>query len=183
MSDERPRGDAGPRHVRGAARPAPLHERARGPWRIAVADPSMRPAIEPGDWLLLDPTTARWPRRGSVVVFHEPEDGTLAVKRVAARPGDWVPFADGWLRMADDEAWLLGDASDAEVEAAGAGRPVDSRRYGPVPVELLAGRVWLRYGPPGRPLGRLAPAPPDLLLRDRSALAPGDRPEREAESP
>ena len=33
------------------------------------------PAIEPGDWLLVDPTTIRWPRRGSVVVFHEPDGG------------------------------------------------------------------------------------------------------------
>lgn len=192
MSDERPRGDAGPRHVRdtshatalgthvgdagprhlrGVARTATLGERAGGPWRIAVADPSMRPAIEPGDWLLVDPTTRHWPRRGSIVVFHEPDDGTLAVKRVAARPGDWVPFADGWLRMADDEAWLLGDASDTDVEAAGAGRPVDSRRYGPVPVELLVGRAWLRYGPPGRPLGPLPPGPTDLLARGRTSLA------------
>jgi hypothetical protein len=200
MSDERPRGDAGPQHVRdtarapepgphtgdagprrvrGAARAATLGERTGGPWRIAVADPSMRPAIEPGDWLLVDPTTRHWPRRGSIVVFREPDDGMLAVKRVAARPGDWVPFADGWLRMADDEAWLLGDASDTDVEAAGAGRPVDSRRYGPVPVELLVGRAWLRYGPPGRPLGLLPPGPTDLLARGRTALAgtPASRPE------
>ncbi|MEA2620811.1 MAG: hypothetical protein QOC97_1584, partial [Chloroflexota bacterium] len=30
----------------------------------------MTPAIEPGDWLLIDPTIVRWPRRGSVVVFR-----------------------------------------------------------------------------------------------------------------
>ena len=66
----------------------------------------MLPAIEPGDWLLVDPTTIRWPRRGSVVVFHEPDGGALAVKRVAAGPGDRVPFAEGYLELADDEAWL-----------------------------------------------------------------------------
>lgn len=172
MSDDRPRGDAGPRHVRGAARAAPVAARARGPWRIAVTDPSMRPAVEPGDWLLVDPLTVRWPRRGAIVLFHEPDDGTLAIKRVAARPGDWVPFADGWLRMGDDEAWLVGDASDEDVAAAGAGVPVDSRRYGPVPVRLLVGRAWFRYGPPGRPIGVLPGAPPDLLSRGRHAALP-----------
>ena len=107
----------------------------------------MAPAIEPGDWLLVDPTTLRWPRRGTVVVFHEPDGGALAVKRVAAGPGDRVAFAQGYLELADDEAWLVSDA-DAEVTTArGFGEAVDSRRYGPVPVELLVGRAWFRYAP------------------------------------
>ena len=115
----------------------------------------MAPAIEAGDWLLVDPTTARWPRRGSVVVFREPDGGDLAVKRVAAGPGDKVAFADGYIELADDEAWLLSDATLEVTEAAGFGEPIDSRRYGPVPVELLVGRAWFRYGPLRR-LGRIA---------------------------
>ncbi|MBA2373115.1 MAG: hypothetical protein H0V74_02780 [Chloroflexi bacterium] len=107
----------------------------------------MRPAIEPGDWLLVDPTSARWPRRGSVVVFREPDTGTLAVKRVGGRPGDRVPFADGYLVLTEDEAWLTSDATDDEAGAAGFGRPIDSRVYGPVPIDLLEGRAWLRYAP------------------------------------
>ncbi len=71
----------------------------------------MAPAIEPGDWLLVDPTTIRWPRRGSVVVVREPDGGALAIKRVAAGPGDRVAFAEGYLELADDEAWLLADAT------------------------------------------------------------------------
>jgi signal peptidase I len=43
--------------------------------------------------------------------------------------------------LADDEAWLLGDNRD---------RSVDSRSYGPVPLEALVGRAWLRYSPIGR---------------------------------
>jgi len=113
----------------------------------------MRPAIEPGDWLLVDPTTSRWPRRGSVVVFREPDSDELAIKRVNGRPGDRVPYADGYLILGPDEAWLLSDAPDAELMAAGLGKPVDSRRYGPVPIELLVGRAWFRYAP----LGRLGP--------------------------
>jgi signal peptidase I len=167
MSDQGPGQAAGPRRVRGvraARRPTTLRERLHGPWRVAVADASMRPSIEPGDWLLVDPTVDRWPRRGSVVVFREPMDGTLAIKRVAARPGDWVPYLDGRLQLGNDEAWLLGDASDAELEAAGFGPAVDSRRYGPVPLDHLLGRAWFRYAPVRR-IGRLAPAPPDLLVR------------------
>ena len=91
----------------------------------------MLPAIAPGDWLLVDPTTRHWPRRGSVVVVREPDSGELAIKRVAAGPGDRVPFADGYLILAEDEAWLLADADEETTRAAGFGEPIDSRRYGP----------------------------------------------------
>lgn len=117
----------------------------------------MAPTILPGDWLLVDPTTARWPRRGSIVVFREPDSDLLAIKRLVAGPGDRVELDDGHLILGDDEAWLVSDAMTAELLAAGAGQPVDSRRYGPVPVGALVGRAWLRYGPMDR-IGRLAPA-------------------------
>jgi signal peptidase I len=135
-----------------------LGARSRGPWRITVDEASMRPAIESGDWLLVDPTTARWPRRGSVVVFREPEGDALAIKRVAAGPGDRVAFADGYLELAEDEAWLVSDADDVSTAAVGFGPPIDSRRYGPVPVDLLVGRAWFRYGPVKR-IGRIPPRP------------------------
>ena len=48
----------------------------------------MEPTLREGDWLLVDPTTTRWPRPGSIVAFLEPESGILAVKRVAAGPGE-----------------------------------------------------------------------------------------------
>ena len=115
----------------------------------------MAPAIEPGDWLLVDPTIVRWPRRGTVVVFREPDGGALAIKRVAAGPGDRVAFAQGYLELADDEAWLLSDATSEATAALGFGEPIDSRSYGPVPVELLVGRAWFRYAPLRR-LGRIA---------------------------
>jgi len=114
----------------------------------------MAPTIQPGDWLLVDPTTRRWPRRGSVVLFREPDSNELAIKRVAARPGDRVEFAGGYLVMGPDEAWLLADATAAQTAAAGHGPPVDSRRFGPVPLELLVGRAWFRYAPVRR-IGRI----------------------------
>jgi len=118
----------------------------------------MAPTIQPGDWLLVDPTVARWPRRGSIVVFREPDSDLLAIKRVAAGPGDRVDLDDGHLILGDDEAWLLSDAPVAALLAAGAGAPIDSRRYGPVPVEALIGRAWFRYGPLHR-IGRLGSRP------------------------
>ena len=115
----------------------------------------MAPTIEPGDWLLVDPTTRRWPRVGSIVVFREPDSNLLAIKRVAATPGQQVTLDAGYLTLAGDEAWLLSDASTAELVSRGFAEPVDSRRYGPVPVEHLVGRAWFRYGPLSR-LGRIA---------------------------
>lgn len=114
----------------------------------------MAPTIEPGDWLLVDPTTTRWPRTGSIVVFREPDTDLLAIKRVAAGPGEGVELDEGHLVLRADEAWLLSDASTAELVARGFGEPVDSRRYGPVPVEMLVGRAWFRYGPLRR-VGRI----------------------------
>jgi signal peptidase I len=117
----------------------------------------MLPAIAPGDWLLVDPTVRRWPRRGSVVVIREPDTDVLALKRVIGGPGDRVRFAEGWLRLADDEAWVGADATVEAAAAAGFGEPRDSRRYGPVPLDLLVARAWFRYAPWQR-LGRLPAA-------------------------
>jgi signal peptidase I len=128
-------------------RPAAGLHRVRGPWRVAVSESSMSPTIEPGDWLLIDPTIRRWPRRGTIVVIREPDSDVLAIKRVAAGPGDRVNLDAGHLVLGPDEAWLLSDATDAELLAAGLGQPIDSRRYGPVPVDLLVGRAWFRYAP------------------------------------
>lgn len=131
----------------------------------------MLPAIAPGDWLLVDPTIARWPRVGSIVVFREPESGQLAVKRVAGRAGARIPFAGGFLVLAPDEAWLEADATTEVAAAAGFGAPIDSNRFGPVSVDLLVGRAWFRYGPVGR-IGRLPPRR-QLLVADPDGEAPG----------
>jgi signal peptidase I len=114
---------------------------------VVVAEDSMRPALEPGDWLLVDPTIRAWPRRGSIVVVREPEGDLVAIKRVAARPGDVIRTADGPIRLGPAEAWLLGD--DRAVSR-------DSRSYGPVELGRLLARAWFRYGPKSR-AGRLDP--------------------------
>ena len=131
---------------------------AGGPWRVAVTEASMLPAIEPGDWLIVNPRVRAWPKVGSVVVFREPMTDALALKRVAAGPGEKIRFAEGYLTLDDDEAWLLSDASEALTVAAGFGPPIDSRRFGPVSADRLVGRVLFRYAPLRR-IGRIAAAP------------------------
>jgi hypothetical protein len=134
--------------IPGTGRIGSRFEDARdGPWRVVVAEDSMRPALEPGDWLLVDPTVRAWPRRGSIVVIREPDGDLLTIKRVAARPGDVIRTAAGPIRLGPSEAWLLGD--DRAVSH-------DSRMYGPVALDRLLARAWFRYGPAGR-TGRLEP--------------------------
>lgn len=170
--------ETGPRRVRGAWRPGTggplglrgLRGRLAGPWRVTVAEASMTPSVQPDDWLLVDPSVGRWPRRGSLVVFREPGTDTLALKRVAGRPGDWIPFAGAWLRLTEDEAWLLSDADDVALAADGHGRAVDSRSFGPVPVDALVARAWFRYWPIRR-IGRL-PKPPASPFRRGPGPAP-----------
>jgi nickel-type superoxide dismutase maturation protease len=91
-------------------------------FRVAVAERSMEPALRPGDWLLVRRTPRIRP--GQIVVARHPgRPDMLIVKRAARR------LPTGW--------WL-----ESDNEAAGA---VDSRRFGPVPADLIEGRVLGRY--------------------------------------
>jgi nickel-type superoxide dismutase maturation protease len=111
-------------------RPATVHDWL--PWRrFVVADTSMRPTLEPGDRLLV----LKWsgPRAGQLAVFREPDARlTFAVKRVVqAGP--------------HGELTVRGDNPNVSR---------DSRLFGPVPRELVIGRVIYRYLP-GHRRGRL----------------------------
>ena len=114
----------------------------------------MAPAILPGDWLIVNPLVSRWPRVGAVVVFREPLGETLAIKRVAARTGEQVLFAGGFLTLGPGEAWLAADADEKAAAAVGSGPPIDSQRFGPVEAEGLVARAFFRYWPVGR-IGRI----------------------------
>jgi nickel-type superoxide dismutase maturation protease len=96
-------------------------------FRVAVAERSMEPALHAGDWLLV--VRGNRIRPGQVVVARHPaRPGMLLVKRADRRQ------AGGW--------WLLSDNAGAAT--------VDSRQFGPVPPELIEGRVLGRYWPARR---------------------------------
>jgi hypothetical protein len=134
-------------------------------WRVAVAERSMEPVLMPGDWLLVwrglrpgwaDSGRSAWPgqasrrrrasrRRHSVkvkpeqlVVARHPGDQELLLVKRAARLE-----SAGW--------WLTSDN-------CGVGE-VDSATFGPLPPEMIEGRVIARYWPlvrtmSSRPRGR-----------------------------
>ena len=99
-------------------------------WRVAVAERSMEPALQPGDWLVVRrtmvPGRALRLRAGQVVVARHPGRPDLLIVKRAARLD-----AGGW--------WLASDNP--------AGGAVDSRAFGAVPTSLIEGRVLLRYWP------------------------------------
>lgn len=97
---------------------------------VAVDGDSMRPALTPGDRLLV--VRRRRYRVGDVVALPDPrEPGRTIVKRIAALDGGAVV-----------------------VHGDNAGASTDSRTFGPVPVSSLVGRAVYRYAPTGR-AGRL----------------------------
>jgi len=102
-------------------------------FRVEVAEHSMLPALRPGDWLLALRT--RRIRPGQVVLaWHPARADFLLVKRAVRRVEGDGEVGGGW--------WL-----ESDNPAAGA---VDSNRFGPVPQELIVGRVLARYWPPRR---------------------------------
>jgi nickel-type superoxide dismutase maturation protease len=100
----------------------------RGYRRWEVSGRSMLPALEPGDWLIVEPlgTGGRPVRAGDIVLARDPrEPGRTLVKRVVRLEGGGL-------------AWLEGD-NPAES--------TDSRQFGPVALDDIEARVRWRYWP------------------------------------
>ena len=93
--------------------------------RFRVEDESMRPALEPGDYVLVN----RWaykfrpPAKGDLVVVRDPEaPQRFLVKRVSDVP----------------------DPTRIQVEGDNADRSRDSRAFGPIALREIVGKVWMR---------------------------------------
>ena len=102
------------------------------PFRVEIRGDSMRPALEPGDWVIA--TAGGHLRKGDVVVLERPDrPGLEIVKRLAGAPGD------GGLGFGE---WRV--EGDNPVASTG------SRAFGPVRRADIRGRVRVVYWPPRR---------------------------------
>ena len=112
----------------------------------------MAPALQPGDWLLLDPTSGRWPRRGSIVVFREP--GTGSWPSSAWRPAPAIGSASrpGCCTSARTKPGCSATTAPSRSTRA-ATAPFRARRWWAAPgsaTARCAGSAACVEGPPGR---------------------------------
>jgi signal peptidase I len=132
--------------------------------RFEIAESSMSPSLEPGDWIVARRRTSD-PERGDVVIFRDPaETGLNLVKRVIGLGGETVGiasgrvtidgalFADRWAngrttpdgtwQVPDGHVWVLGDNRGHSTS--------DGRTIGPTPVGDTGWVAVTRYWPPSR---------------------------------
>jgi signal peptidase I len=130
---------------------------------IRVTGTSMEPTLHSGQRLV---TLRRHrARRGTIVVLQDPPSRRgLGVKRIVGLPGETVAVRGGQVWIGDDRLnERYGDGYDsgrwgpATVPAGhyfvlGDNRrtSIDSRTWGWIPEERVAGTVWLSYWPPQR---------------------------------
>jgi signal peptidase I len=138
---------------------------------------SMERTLEPDQYVLVDKLTPRWDTydRGDIVVFNPPEDwvqvnGTPFIKRVIGLGGDEIEIRDGRVYVngtALDEPYVYAEddgtsqpttapldqsrwsVPEGQLFLMGDHREnsADSRAFGPVVLDQVIGRAWLRYWP------------------------------------
>ncbi|MCS7039304.1 MAG: signal peptidase I, partial [Caldilineales bacterium] len=127
---------------------------------------SMEPTLHGHQRLVIEKLSYRLhlPRRGDIVVIRVPGYGReMLIKRVIGLPGETievrggqvlingVPLAEPYLRtvtrgdypptrIPDDAIFVMGDNRNNSN---------DSRAFGPIPLDAVVGKAWLRYWPPG----------------------------------
>ena len=140
-----------------------------------VQQSSMERTLLQEQYVLVDKLTPRFDayKRGDIVVFTPPEDWVGAdktpfIKRVIGVGGDTVEIHDGGVYINDerlDEPYIYTE-SDGSVQTTDAAQErwvvpgdelflmgdhrqdsADSRAFGPVAVNQVIGRAWLRYWP------------------------------------
>lgn len=150
-------------------------------FRSAVADwmfvptGSMNPTIVEGDRILVDKsayglripfteirmTEGSDPRRGDIVVFPSPQDGTVLVKRVVGLPGDSITMEDEQLRVNGKPVEYAAATAPADADLLAVTRR-EQRYYlsetlgtTPHPIMVLPNRYAMRtFGPVTVPDGQ-----------------------------
>jgi signal peptidase I len=133
---------------------------------VRVSSESMAPTLHRDHVLVVQKLGHGSPSRGQLVAFHDPAQGALTVKRVVGLGGDEVEIRDAVLyvnnRAVDeppvDYAHISGlffgparvPAGNVFVLGDNRLNSIDSRSYGPVPVDRVAGRVDIRVWPPAK---------------------------------
>lgn len=126
---------------------------------VHVEGRSMCPTLNPSgsrmnDWLLLNKLNAKDCsnyKRGDVVIFRSPLDpDKILVKRLVAKPGDWLrvkktdddsAFTESVQFIPQGRCWVEGDNQTQSK---------DSRKFGPLPIALLEGKASHLIWPPWR---------------------------------
>lgn len=124
----------------------------------------MTPTLRDGDQYLLNRIAYlfREPRRGDLVVIHDPGHNDLAIKRIVGLPGDRIEIKDGLLYvnskhltepyLAPHTKTFPGEATHHSVRLGGKqyfvmgdnrSESEDSRFYGPIHHDKIVGVVSL----------------------------------------
>ena len=130
---------------------------------LRVSSVSMSPTLAAGDQVIVDKVSLRWnpPAVRDLVVFREPDQDQLVVKRVVALGGQTVALEDGEL-LVDGVApyepqvdlkgidWMYFGPVTVPPDAVfvmGDNRfeSIDSRTYGAIPLHDLMGRVVITF--------------------------------------
>ncbi|HUH06471.1 MAG TPA: S26 family signal peptidase, partial [Egibacteraceae bacterium] len=108
--------------------------------RFAVAGDSMRPALEPGDRLIVGPL-GRLSRDAIVIVSDPRRPERQMAKRIVALSGETVVIEGIEITAGPGEVAVIGDNLAAST---------DSRTFGAIPTGLVTARAWYRYAPEHR---------------------------------
>jgi signal peptidase I len=142
-----------------------------------VQQTSMEHTLEPDQYVLVDKLSPHWApfTRGDIIVFDPPETvtsggGVPFIKRVIGLPGDRVELRDGLVyvngiklrepyiyqdngvpqrtdpEIGDQSLWLV-PPGDLLVMGDHREDSSDSRTFGPIAIDKVIGRAWLRYWP------------------------------------
>ena len=140
----------------------------RFPQIYIVKNRSMEPTVRPGHWLLVSRSVYRRiaPSRGDLVIVSSPEETTKRyLKRIVGLPGEEVKSEEGLLFLDGErlsEPYLAGLPAVLGLEGAvwslGSDRyfvmgdnrahSTDSRHFGPITRDMIAGKAVLRCWPP-----------------------------------